>query len=288
MLSRLVSLAVALVLITGLAFPGTAGAQPRDKAEPKEEDLMQLSLEVQALRMLATLEASPAQLKALVAIAPDTVAKSPERKECKASPKLRRTLRVLRDALAESELDKVTEGLTYLGGKFDTLRDQEDCDLNDSFDVTPTARERAPEVLRLFRTHQIAAYLNSYGDDLAEPVSRVMKALEDGQGQKDKEWQETRDGAADDVGWQVGGLDAEQASKVRKQVKDFLDKQHALTEEQFKEQRPEIEKQVRDKIMGKVDPILVMRHVAERDLAHLLSNPELPAALKARLANAEK
>jgi hypothetical protein len=293
MVSRLVWVGFALMLTAGLSLPGPAAAEPRQKAdpdkpagkaEPKEDDLTQLCLEVQALRMLATLQATPAQMKALAALAPETAAKRPEAKECKASPKVRRTLHVLRDALAESDV----EGVTYLGNKFDALREAEDCELNDSFDVTPAARERAPDAVRLFRTRQIAAYLNSYGDELAEPVTGVMNALDQGQGLKDKEWQEMRDAAADDVGWQIGGLDTERVSQVRKQVKEFLDKAHALKADEFKEQRPELEKQVRDKIVGKVDAILVMRHVLERDLAQLLSNPELPAALKVRLANAEK
>jgi hypothetical protein len=297
MVSRLVWVGFALMLTTGLSLPGTSAAEarqkadpdkPAGKAEPKEEDLTQLCLEVQALRMLATLQATSAQMKALAALAPETAAKRPEAKECKASPKVRRTLRVLRDALAESDAEGVTEGITYLGGKFDALREAEDCELNDNFDVTAAARERAPDAVRLFRTRQIAAYLNSYGEDLAEPVTRVMYALEQGQGLKDKEWLEMRDAAADDVGWQIGGLDTERVSQVRKQVKEFLDKAHPLKEDEFKEQRPELEKQVRDKIVGKVDAIAVMRHVLERDLAQLLSNPELSAALKIRLAKEEK
>jgi hypothetical protein len=271
MLSRLVSVGVALAVV---ALPWTATA-----AEPKEEDVTQLALEVQALRMLASLDADTAQMKALAAMAPQTVAKRPEPRPCKATPKLRHILTLLRDALLETDSD----GATFLGGKFDALHGQDDCDLNDTIEVTSAARDQTTAALRLFRTHQIAVYLNAYGDEV-DPVARLMTALETGLDQKDnKDWQETRDAAADDAGWQIGGMDAEEVSKARKQAKDFLDKAHGLSKQQFEQQSEDLRKQIRDKVVGKVDPLTVMRHVMERDLAQLLSNPELPAAIKARL-----
>ena len=37
------------------------------------------------------------------------------------------------------------------------------------------------------------------------------------------------------------------------------------------------------KLVGGVEPVLLIRHFMQRELAELLSNPELPAALEARL-----
>jgi hypothetical protein len=56
----------------------------------------------------------------------------------------------------------------------------------------------------------------------------------------------------------------------------------ALTEEEFKAQRPELEKMARA-IVGDLSPLDVLRHALVQDLAELLSNPRLAAAIDARL-----
>ena len=56
----------------------------------------------------------------------------------------------------------------------------------------------------------------------------------------------------------------------------------ALKDDEFKKERPELEKTARQ-IVGEVGPLDVLRHAVERSLADLLSNPRLAAAIDARL-----
>ncbi len=56
----------------------------------------------------------------------------------------------------------------------------------------------------------------------------------------------------------------------------------ALKDEEFKAERPELEKMAGE-IVGNLSPLDVLRHVLAQDLAELLSNPRLVAAIDARL-----
>ncbi len=247
-------------------------------ADPKKPatDLNELSLEVEALQLIYQFELTSRQLQALAKIAADLPPPARERKPAKANEKLRALLTDLRTALRKHDDNRIDE----LTGRVDDLKDS--AALDDRIEVTAEVRKRVPELLRLLTTRQVNDYLNVY-DDLPDPVASVRDALKSGlKAAQIKDWSSLRDEAAEEVGWLVAGFDTEKAKKVAEQTAALLDKAHAWKEDELKQRRAELETAVQE-IMGDVDAVDVMRHVVERDLAELLANPQLAAAVEGRL-----
>jgi hypothetical protein len=258
-------------------------AAPPAKPAPGKEDLNTVSLEVQALQALHQLDLTGAQLEALAKVAGDTAGKLGDRKPAKASDKYRKLLVDLRDAYLKGDSERIDE----LNDQKDELDDSESPDLNDDIDVTDAARKEAPKFLRLLTPRQAVAYLALYEDDLANPQAGLLDALDKSRTATTPEWKELREDLTDKTGWQVAGLDSDKADKINEKVGALLDKVKALKDADFKAQRDDLEKAARE-IVGDVGPTDVLRHVLEHDVADLLSNPQLPAVLGARMKNAKK
>jgi hypothetical protein len=137
-------------------------------------------------------------------------------------------------------------------------------------------------VLRLLTARQIASYVALYGDEFPDPLSRLLDALDQVRVAGPREWKQLREDLAEEIGPQLGGLDAAKATQYGDQVVQWLLKVRSLSEEEFKAQRAELEKGARQ-IVGTVGPLEVLRHVVENALAEMLSNPRLEHALTARL-----
>jgi hypothetical protein len=288
---RIAALAALGVMVAGLFLPGATEAArdvpgktpaplPLDKQLAQKDakvDLNDASLEVQALQAFHQIGFTPAQLKELAKLAKDTAMKPRERKEPKANEKFRTALLELRAALRKNDEDKIDD----LIEKVDKLRDSEEPKLDDKIEVTEAARRSALEAIRLLGAKQLADYVVLY-EDLPEPLAKVRETLKDNLKSKDDAWKKARDEAADEVGWLVGGFDTARVTKVKEQVTALLDKGHAWNEAELKKQQDELGKSMRE-IMGDVGPTEVLRHIVQRDLADLLSNPQLPAALELRL-----
>jgi hypothetical protein len=235
-------------------------------------------MEVVALRELKFLQAKPGQLEALRKLARETAPAPGARPPVKESEAFRKALTGLRDALVKGDVDRVNT----LQKKVDDLREAEEIELTDQFELTDAARRRAGEALRLFNANQLAVYLAFYADDVADPLERVLGAMAEMRDLEGEEAEELRDAVAQQVGWLVAGLDLGRSGKVSAQVTALLDRARGLEDAAYAKQRPELEKAA-GQIVGAVAPLEVLRHYLEWAMAELLSNPRLPGALDALL-----
>jgi hypothetical protein len=268
------------VLVPLLALALSAAPSRADPAD--REDLNALSLEVAALQRLHQLDVTSAQTEALARLAKRTAPKETERKPPNVSAKYRRTLLQCREALILGEDQRADD----LGEELEELRDSDKPDLDDAVETTDEARRLAPRALKLLGTRQTANYLALYGDDLPDPLDDLLSALDKAHETDDKAWKDLRDDTVEEVGWLLGGLHAERVRKFSDQAGALLDRARGLSEKEYRAQKADLEKAARD--LADVDPTVVLRHVLERDLAELLSNPRLPAALEARLKQVKK
>jgi hypothetical protein len=280
-------LRTALALLAGALLVLLSAAPPWAADAPKEnagkDDLNSVSLEVAALQLVHQLDLTPDQMEAFAKLAKDAAPKDTTRKPAKVSDKYRKTLLAYNDALLKGEDDRIDD----LGEELEDLRDSEDPTLGDQVETTDEARKLAPQALALLGARQTAAYLGLYGDDLPDPVEDLLAALGKSHDPEEKDWKELRDDTAEEVGWLVAGFDKDAAKKVSDKAGALLDRARALKDEDFKAQRPQLEKDARA-LVGDTGPTDVLRHVLERDLAELLANPRLPAALDARLKQVKK
>ena len=185
----------------------------------------------------------------------------------------------LRTALVDDTDDELIDQLQE---ELDDLREEEKPELADSIEVTDDARRTAAEVLNLLSARQVAAYLANHADEIPEPLERILQALDTVRDLNPKEWKQLRDEVSEEVGRGVAGVDADKASRVGDQVIQLLIQARALKDEEFKTERAELEKMARD-IVGNIRPLDVLRNFLVQDLAELLSNPRLTAAIDGRL-----
>lgn len=256
----------------------SAAAVADGLARQGELSLNDLSMEVAALQAIHQLQLTPAQLQMVRKFAKETAQESNSRGAAQASAEFRRILSALRDAL----IDEDDEEIDQLQEELDDLREKEKPELEESIEVTEAARQRAPELLQLLRPRQIASYLAAHAEEVPEPLERILEALSKVRDLNAKEWKQLRDEVSEEVGRGVAGLDFDKASQVGDKVIQLLIHARALKDDEFKSERPELEKTARE-IVGNLSPLDVLRHALALDLAELLSNPRLLAAVEARL-----
>jgi hypothetical protein len=277
MRNHMLSVGCLLITLSPLCtFRSGAADEPAKGSQPSLNDL---SMEVAVLQAFRQFKFTPGQLETLRKLARETVAEPSGREPGKASAEYRRTLAALRDALTEDDNDDVADELQL---QLDELNEKEKPELDDGIEVTEAARLHAPEMLRSLSARQVAYYLANHVDEVPEPLERILAAMDAVRALDAKEWKRLREAVSEEVGRGAAGLDGEKASQVGDKVVQLLIQVRALTEEEFKAQRAELEKMARE-IVGNLGPLDVLRHVVAQDIAELLSNPRLQAAIDARL-----
>lgn len=266
-------------ILTVLSLPMAAvaaptDAKPADKSSEKQS-LSNLSLEVSAMQTLHRFQLTAKQLDALRKLASETMPKPAAREDGKGSAKLHKTLTELHAALIKDDDDAIDS----LGEQLDTLLAADETDLDDNIDLTPAARKRAGEFLSTLSPRQVAGFLAAV-PDVPDPLERLIEALDAVGTLKDEQWKELVDDISDDLGWQLGGVDLDRSRKVSDAIRQYLNMVRSLNEKDFKKQRPDLEKAARQ-FVTQAPPTAILHNVAEYDLAELMSNPRLLAAIDA-------
>ena len=233
------------------------------------KDLNLVSLEVQALQAIDTLELTPKQLMPSP-MAKETKDKSRKREPAKVTPPYRQALLDLHAALVKKDEEKISE----LDAKLDELGTGDTQELDTEVDVTEAALKKAPELLKMLSAAQVSGYLTTLS--IPDPLEELSEALETGRVQKGKEWAETRDDVAAEVGKLIGGVTQKKIADATAQLKTLLDKAHAAKATKATEEM--------EQLVTKTGPFIVLRNTVEHGLAEMLSNLRLGPAIEARKA----
>jgi hypothetical protein len=248
-----------------------------------KEDMNMVSLEVAAFRTLRTLRATPAQTKKLLELFKEDFVKDSKREPAKTTLKFRKALVGVRDmfSTAGAEGDEDEEVRAAID-RLDLLRD-EDEDLDDGVDVTPAVYGPAREALRQFSPRQIYNLVRATEDEITDPASVLLEALEDGLNAKPDDWKTIREDASNQVAWLMSGLNPKNMAKFRTEAVKWLDEKYKakMKPADFSKKREALRTEAEEKF--RVLPTTVLANIAWHRMAELLCNPRLPAALKARL-----
>jgi hypothetical protein len=261
-----------------------ATAGPACFAQGDRTALSNLSMEVTALQTIRVLRLTPDQMRTLRHWTPETAQQERIPKGVTASRDYRNLLAALHAALVDGEDD---DKIDELVDQLMELREAEEPELNDAIETTDAARKRAPEVFAFLSARQLASYLGAYGEDFPDPVDLLRQALKEVHDLQGDDFTELRDNVAEQVALLIAGLDDAEARLIRLRVVKWLDEVQALSDEQFKAQKADLEAAAQ-RTVGKVSALRVLRNVVERDLAELLSNPRLSRALDVRLRRENK
>jgi hypothetical protein len=240
-------------------------------------DVIALSQQVRAMQRLHDLDPSAEQLQAIKALASQTIAPAGVPEATKVSPKYLQALIAMKAALSKADND---DEITDAKDALDEIEDDEDVDLDDLVDITAAARANATAILLKFSAAQIADYLGTLGDDAPDLDETVSDALDDVRDASRGEVDEVINDDTEEAGILVAGLDLEKSAELRKQFSEILASSRKLSNSGYAKQRPELEESLKKLIAG-TDSFVLLRHSMERDLANLLSNPQLLNAIDA-------
>lgn len=265
---------VVVAIFAGLVASGPAFGKPAAAKESAGAGSDDLELQVAAMTKLHEMDLSPGQLKQLKTIAAQVEpGKAPA--ATKPSQAYRTALSSLRDALGSGDDDKIDSAQD----RVDTLRDQEK--LSDPADpeISDSARKQASAATALLSLSQVASYVASNEDDIADPVDQMMDALDQlADKPSAEEYAGIRSELASEVSVLVAGLDKAAQEPVAKKVGEWLDGAHAADPSSLDAKRGSYERSARQ-IVGKTDAFHALRNWMQREMATLLSNPTLPAAI---------
>jgi hypothetical protein len=280
MFHRALAIIVSL-LISWLGLIALASAQEPKKDNDKDAplSLTNMHLEVEVLDTLHSLKATPEQLMELQKLAKQTAQPSRKYKDPMVSDNYKKVLEDLHAALVLATDDDQIDNLFE---QYDQLIQSERPKFDDDFEMSDAALKAVPKVMRQFKSDQIANLISNKAEEIGDPQDRLIGALAQVRHAKEDEWKSERDDAARQVGFLTAGLDTDKAKSIRKQAVKLLYKARQLNENDSGAQMMELMKQAKA-IVGDTDPMDVLRHTVEYDLARLLSNPRLEQVLKARL-----
>lgn len=259
-----------------LILAPAAADQPAPAAKVSANDL---SMEVVALRAIYQLKLAPEQMKTLRPLAEKSADKSKDREEGKASAKFTKALQTARAALVEASDD---EAIAKAEEELEEIREAEEPELDDEVEITSEARLRTPDVLRLLKAPQVAAWLAHNPEAVADPRDMLQGAIAKVRTLKGEEFIAFREEVAEEVGRLLAGVQAKKAERIHDRVFGLLTRAHDLSDDDAAKKLPELEKEA-EEIIGRISATDVLRHVVELSIAELLSNPRLTAALDARL-----
>jgi hypothetical protein len=266
------------VLLAMTPIPVFGGQPPHPPADAND-----LALEVAALQTIHHLNLTVPQLQMLAQFRKDNPLKDRNRDAARIGPEYRKALVSLRDAYARNDPAKIAE----CAEKHDALAEKENPDLDDAVYATELTRRKTTEVIRQLSARQAAGYYGFFSEDWKGPGELLSDALQNGRKAADADWASLRERTADDVAWLLAGCDDDTFKDARAKVVAFLDRARKLSDSEFKSQQVKREQAIQS-LVAKVGPIEVLRHSLERDIAELLTNPRLGAAIEARLAHAKK
>jgi hypothetical protein len=181
-----------------------------------------------------------------------------------------KTLKALRNALAADDED----GIDELKDKLHEIMARDKIALDDRVPPSDTARRGAPMLIRMLTPGQVLAYVQILDEDDVDPLDMLQAALERGKSADAAAWKSIRDNAAAEAAWVLAGSDEMRSRPVAKLLAAILDQQRGQ-----KGKAADLEKQLQQ-LTVQVDPRQMVRHAMERELAELLSNPCLPAAIQ--------
>jgi len=276
------TIALCITLLLPAHFASAAKKKGGPKGE-KPEELVAVNDRVNAFEAIDAYEFTPAQIKALQKITFDLNVPErhiPDPKPSKALSQYRTKLNELAEALEsgkarESELDPLKE-------KVDDLADAADYDSPAAPEPSEFAKKAAVNFAQQLRANQLASSISLFAEQVVDPVVLAREAAEARKSAKgENQWSSVRDGAASEIGYLLAGRDVAGAKAVAEKVSVWLDANPDAESPVPEPKRLAVE-QSAAKMLGDYDSWQVLRHWTERDLARVLSNPQLAAALKAR------
>jgi hypothetical protein len=165
---------------------------------------------------------------------------------------------------ASSDLDQVYR-----------LEDKYEVNFDPTVVVSDDARVQAKVIFDALTPRQIAQYLAVRGQVVPDPSQILISALDQCRHLSDADFDEYARCLGERLSVLVNGLDAPPANGVSRQVKALLREARPLSDEDFASQKDDLQSRAGSAVA--CDPIELIQHAIEWDLANFMANPQAKA-----------
>ena len=267
-----------------LPAPGQSESSSPDSPPPPagKVDVTKLELQVEALSAVHELELTPAQLTILRtynSAAPTDDSDAEAAAVLPPAPRFaadtyRAALKNLQSALLDSHATHLAEAQS----KLEQLRDAQKIEPAPAVELTALARKQASSMLLTLSTGQVAGYIAQHADEIPDATQTLLDALDQSRQSTHTDYPKLRDTAADQAAVLLSGVDATRFQSMRQRIVTWLDRAHAMDDDEYASKEPELEGDLR-RMVGRMDPTLELRYWMLHQVGELLSNPQLSVAL---------
>jgi hypothetical protein len=287
--------AIALVALLSLVIiGGKPKPKPKPSANPNQKDdeaatpsaelpadLNLASMRLHAVDVIYELDLSTEQLAELRS-ASEGAASDRKRTAANANEKLTGAFGAFYKSLLTRADDQDIAKLRNQAAEL--VADDDNLHLDDSVEPTDTARSRANAFVGELTASQIAAYMASHADQVADPSEKMYALLielhdNDSPDEADTEIKQT----STEVGMLMAGADAKASAAVADKVVAWVKTNRVLNDDQLADRHTDLLTSAK-KTLGDVRPMDILSHWMDNEVATLLSNPQLPHAIEAVLS----
>jgi hypothetical protein len=168
------------------------------------------------------------------------------------------------DEQAASDLDQVYR-----------LEDKYEVNFDPTVVVSDDARVQAKVIFDALTPRQIAQYLAVRGQVVPDPSQILISALDQCRHLSDADFDEYTRCLGERLSVLVKGLDAPPDNGVTRQVKELLQEARSLSDQDFASQKDDLQSRAESAVT--CDPIELIQHAIEWDLANFMANPQAKA-----------
>lgn len=273
--SLLISICISLSRCPELLADSSVATRPSD-----------LAFEIEALRALDDLQATPSQFDELRDASTGASAESTDAAQLADIDEINHaatgerayyvTLLRLRQGLLKGDAASIEQGEKELSGLEEKLQ------ISFAPRITPSeaAQRAAAGVVGQFSGRQIAAYLAQRSEEISDPAEVLLAALTQCRGMDPADFQQFNRDVSQQVADLVAGMARRAQHSIATRTSNLLKKAHGLKDAAFDDARPGLEQQARE--ITHVDPSTALRNWMEYEIAQLLSNPQLLSAISDR------
>ena len=248
-----------------------------DAAQP--DSIASLELQVAALTTIDELELTGDQIAALQNMAADTADDSLDVSPTSGNTSMayRRAIFALRDALASGDEQRIAQTQSDM----DKLRRRQNILPQATVTETDQAKKKAYAAVSILTAGQYANYIAIHATEVPDAAETILDALDRCQTGADDDYQAMREEAAQQVAMLMNGPNDRMSKRTIANVSRLLDQARNMSSADFQANRDELYQSARN-LTRLAKPDLEVRNWMERQMADLLSNPQLSRALSAR------
>jgi len=157
-------------------------------------------------------------------------------------------------------------------------------DATELVNLSDAARRKAGDFVSLLNTSQYANFIALHAGKIPDAAQVIFDGMDQSRHLSAVEYVHLRDRTADEVASLIVGVQTKPPQRITSKVKNLMDKARKMSDDDYPAERDDLQKNAKSfPFMRQARAESQSHNWIARQMAELLSNPELPEALAARI-----